>query len=192
DAQVFQLAARHQGRIPRLCVAGPGEDLSRVVETAVDARPNWRPSVVTPPGECRRDAVVAIDAADLLDQVLGYGDVEPENRWQHVPLPAPLHLDVEVEPLEDRLRVFERDVRAEHLVDQRRPEIDANRLLRPRVDVRPLAMHLATGQLGDQRRGAACTRQRELGWQRTLKASRGFGTKSQRTRGLPHAGAVEV
>ena len=54
-------------------------------------------------------------------------------------------------------------MRAEDVVDQRGPDVDSHRLLRSRVDVGPVPVHLSARDLGDQGRGAPGARERELG-----------------------------
>ena len=98
---------------------------------------------------------------------------------------------MEVQALEDRLRLLERHVRAEDVVDQRRPDVDAHGLLRTRVDVGPIPVDLAAGKLGDQRRGAARACQRQLRRQRSLEARGRLGAQAKRARRLPDAGAAE-
>ena len=83
-------------------------------------------------------------------------------------------------------------MRAEKIIDESRLQVDPNRLLWPGVDVSPLPMHVAAGQLGYQRRGTPRAGQRQLGRQGALEASGGLGAQAQRSRRLADARSVEV
>ena len=191
DAEVLELASRHECGVPGLGVTEPREHLSRRVEAAVDARCERVPGLVAPSWQRGRHAVVAIDAPDLLDQVLRNRHVEAEHRRQHIPLAVAHDLDVKVETFEDRLRLLQRHVGAEHSVDERGLQVDADGLLGPRVDVGPILVHGAAGQLGDQRRGATRAGQRKLRRKSPLETRRRFGAQADRARCLAHVRAVE-
>src|SRR5207302_1278323 len=82
---------------------GSSQDLTHRIQPSVETWRRRRPAVPAAAWQRRRHAVVAVHAADLLDQVLRNRDVEPEHRRQDVPLAVGHHLDVEVQPLEDTL-----------------------------------------------------------------------------------------
>src|SRR5262249_49093812 len=151
DPQLLELLAGHERWIPRLRKTRTGEDIADLVQKAILAGRGWRPARAAHPWQRRRHAGVAVDATPLLDEGFGDADVEAKDRWQDIPQAIGAHLDVEVEAFEDRLRLLERHVSAEHVVDQARAHVDAHWLLRPGIDVCPVAVNLSARELDDER-----------------------------------------
>ena len=180
DPEVLEFPARYEGRVPGLGVTRAREHFAGQVEPAVEAGRKRRPAFVAPARQRRRNSVVSVDTPYLLDEVLWDGDVETKHRRQHVPLAVAHHLDVKVEPLEDRLRLFQRHMCPQHVVDERGTKVDSNRFLRARIDIGPVLVDRAARQLGNQRRGAPRAGQRELGRQGSLEPRRGFGSQPDR------------
>ena len=111
-------------------------------------------------GQRRRHSVEPVDAADLLRDVLGDRDVEPEYRREHVPGAVGFDPDLEAEPLQDRLHLLQGDVDAQDRVDLLGPNQHPDWLLGARVDVSPVRVHAAAADLCQERRRppGACQR----------------------------------
>src|ERR1700694_5353374 len=84
------------------------------------------------------DPIDAVDPADLLDDVLGDLDVQPEHRREDGPGAVVEDAEVETEAAQDRLRLLQRHMHAEQGVNLLGIDPDPDRLLRPRVDGDPL------------------------------------------------------
>src|SRR5712671_5590222 len=110
DTEALEQPTGYQSRIPGLGKARARQDLTSLIEAPANAWDGGYPAVAPATWQRWRNAVVAVDPPHLLDEVLRDCHVKPEDGRQYVPLAVFERPDVEVEALENRLRLLQRHV----------------------------------------------------------------------------------
>ena len=191
EAQGGEVLLAQEGEAHRLDEPLGREQVLRAIGEVPGRGPLRRPQLAD--RQRHRDALVAVDARDLLHQVLGQVQVVAVRGDARDQRGVAIACRRDTHPFEQSRSLLRRDLRSEQAVragDVQPDRLGARRVLTASLD--DPGRHLAPGELGDEPCGPIRCAGDAVAVHAALEAVGGLAVQAVPTRAAPHGGRVEV